>query len=313
VGSNRPIDHVLGALEGVEQHNGHYIALCPGHPDRNTPSLSVTEKEDGAVLVHCFVCKDQEKVLRALEERGVRRSDLFGGTDEGPNANGGKKAKRRMCLTHVYDYKTPDGRFIKHHTLRFASPPEGKVHHPDCRGDHINSRKDKDFLQARPDGNGGYVYGLDDVQTILYNLADVMQAALDGEMVVLVEGEKDADNGMERLGLTTTTCPMGAKHFKPHYAGYLTGAHVVVVADNDGPGGEHAEKVARELLPFVASVKVLRLPDLPEKGDLTDWIEAGGTREEFDSLVSKLPNSFSPLRSRSLGRKNFCRSSHSGR
>src|SRR3712207_9551099 len=87
------------------------MALCPGHPDRNTPNLSVTENEDGTVLVHCFVCKDQEKVLRALEERGIRRSDLFYENSQGPVRNGSKKAKRRMCLTKVYAYKTPDGRF----------------------------------------------------------------------------------------------------------------------------------------------------------------------------------------------------------
>jgi DNA polymerase-1 len=305
VGSDRPIDLVLGALEGVEQHNGYFKALCPSHPDQNTPSLSVTEKEDGAVLVYCFVCKDQERVLRALEERGIRGSVLFNENSQGPVRNDGKKAKRRMCLAKVYDYKTPDGRFIKHNTLRFASPPEGEIHHPDCRGDHFSSRKDKDFRQARPDDNGGYVFGLDGVQTILYNLADVMQAALCGEMVVWVEGEKDADNGMERLGLITTTCPMGAKHWKPHYAGFLTGAHVVIVADNDGPGREHAELVARELLPFAASVKVLKLPNLPEKGDLTDWIEAGGTREEFDSLVSEAPQFILPTRGSEFGEKEI--------
>jgi hypothetical protein len=180
VGRDRPIDRVIGALEGVERHNGRFKALCPAHDDHD-PSLDIKEEEDGRALVYCHVCKDQEKVLRALEERGIRRSDLFGGTDEGPNPNGSKKSKRRMCLTKVYNYKTPDGRFIKHHTLRFTPPPEGEAHHLDCLGDHRNSsKKDKDFLQARPNANGGYVYGLDGVQPILYDLGGVMQAALDG-------------------------------------------------------------------------------------------------------------------------------------
>jgi putative DNA primase/helicase len=275
MGSDRLIRNVLDCLEGVEQHNGHFKAFCPGHPDRITPNLSVTESEDGTVLVHCFVCKDQEKVLRALEERGVHRSHLFYENSQSPVRNGGKKAKRRMCLTKVYDYKTPDGRFIKHHTLRFTPSPEDGAHHSDCLGDHFNSsKKDKDFLQARPNAEGGYVYGLDGVQPILYDLGGVMQASLDGQMVVWVEGDKDADNGSERLGLTTTTCPMGAKHWKPHYASFLTGAHVVIVADNDGPGGEHAEKVARHLLPFAASVKILYLPGLPEKGG-SDRLDRG--------------------------------------
>jgi len=306
VGSDRPIDRVLGALEGVERYNGYFKALCPGHLDQNTPSLSVTEKEDGAVMVYCFVCKDQEQVLRALEERGIRRSNLFYENGNGSDRNGGKKAKRRMCLTKVYDYKTPDGKVIKHHTLRFSPPPDGEQHHPNCLAEHCNSRrKDKDFRQARPDPNDGYVYGLDGVQPILYDLGDVMRASLDGQMVVWVEGEKDADKGRERLGLTTTTCPMGAKHFKPHYAAYLTGAHVVIVADNDEPGREHAEKVAGELLPFAASAKILELPDLPEKGDLTDWIDTGGTREEFDSLVSEAPQFFLPTKESEFGEKEY--------
>jgi putative DNA primase/helicase len=303
------IRNILDPLEGVErQHNSHFKARCPAHDDHNQSLYikEIGEDEDRKVGVYCFVCKDQEKVLRALEERGIRRSDLFYDNGKGIDLNGGKKAKKRMCLTKVYDYKTPDGKLIKHNTLRFTPPSEGETHHPGCLGEHFNSnRKDKDFLQARPDDNGSYVFGLDGVQTILYNLGDVMQAALRGEMVVLVEGEKDADNGKERLGLTTTTCPMGAKHWKPHYAGFLTGANVVIVADNDGPGREHADMVARELLPFAASVKILRLPDLPEKGDLTDWIDAGGSREEFDSLVSETPQYFLPTKESEFGERVF--------
>jgi putative DNA primase/helicase len=288
--SDRPIEHVLDALEGVEeQHDGSVKALCPAHDDHD-PSLHLEEvgKNGGCkVLVHCFVCKDQEKVLRALEERGIDRSDLFYENGKGPGRSGGKKNKRRMCCTGIYDYKTPDGKFIRHHTLRGMLPPDGEEHHPNCRGEHFySSKKGKDFRQARPDSNGGYAYGLDGVQPILYNLGEVMRASMGGEMVVLVEGEKDADNGKEHLGLTTTTCPMGAKHWKPYYASYLTGAHVVVVADNDAPGREHAEMVARELLTFAASVKILELPGVPEGGNLTDWIEGGGNRAEFERLVS---------------------------
>jgi DNA polymerase-1 len=173
-------------------------------------------------------------------------------------------------------------------------------------GDHFNSRKkDKDFLQARPDDNGGYVYGLDGTQTIIYNLPQVVRASLRGETVVWVEGEKDADNGKRRLGLTTTTCPQGARHWKPHYAGFLTGAHVVIVADNDGPGREHADMVAKELLPFTASVKVLKLPGLPKKGDLSDWIDFGGTREEFDRLVSETPQFILPTKESGFGENEF--------
>src|SRR5215204_4559601 len=103
--SNRLLRNVLDRLEGVEQHNGHFKALCPAHDD-HSQSLYVKEtSENGGrkVLVYCFVCKDQEKVLRALEGRGISRSDLFRENGKDQNRSGGKKIQRRMCLIHVYD------------------------------------------------------------------------------------------------------------------------------------------------------------------------------------------------------------------
>src|SRR5215210_1742050 len=38
----RPIDRVLERLEGVEAHNGYFMALCPAHDDQD-PSLSLRE------------------------------------------------------------------------------------------------------------------------------------------------------------------------------------------------------------------------------------------------------------------------------
>jgi hypothetical protein len=42
----RPADRVLERLDGVERRNGYHIALCPAHDDQ-TPSLSITEGDDG--------------------------------------------------------------------------------------------------------------------------------------------------------------------------------------------------------------------------------------------------------------------------
>jgi putative DNA primase/helicase len=53
-------------------------------------------------------------------------------------------------------------------------------------------------------------------------------------------------------------------------------------------GQDHAEDVARALYGTAMSVKVLHLPDLPIKGDVSDWIEAGGTRDELERLARDL-------------------------
>jgi DNA primase len=46
---------------------------------------------------------------------------------------------------------------------------------------------------------------------------------------------------------------------------------VVILPDNDEPGRLHAQQVATSVYNVAASVKVLHLPDLPEKGDVSDW------------------------------------------
>ncbi|MFM7698894.1 MAG: CHC2 zinc finger domain-containing protein, partial [Limnohabitans sp.] len=49
-----PIELVLSRLDKVRQRQvGQWSACCPSHKD-TTPSLSVRETEDGAVLLHCF-------------------------------------------------------------------------------------------------------------------------------------------------------------------------------------------------------------------------------------------------------------------
>src|SRR5215218_801050 len=78
-----------------------------------------------------------------------------------------------------------------------------------------------------------------------------------------------------------------------------------LVPDNDEAGRKHVLKVAESLLGIAACVKVLDLPDLPEKGDLSDWIDAGGTRKEFDSLVSEAPHFFLPTKESEFGEKEF--------
>lgn len=36
-------------------------------------------------------------------------------------------------------------------------------------------------------------------------------------------------------------------------------------------------------------VKVLQLPNLPVKGDISDWLDAGGTRDQLVALVKGTP------------------------
>ena len=62
-------DDVAAALGG-RRSGKCWRAKCPAHDD-NDPSLSITQADDGRVLVYCFAGCDQAAVLSALEDLGV--------------------------------------------------------------------------------------------------------------------------------------------------------------------------------------------------------------------------------------------------
>ena len=78
---------------------------------------------------------------------------------------------------------------------------------------------------------------------------------------------------------------MVREKWRDEYSQHLADANVVILPDNDEPGEQHCKAVAKSLMHVAASVKVLRLPGLPRKGDAYDWVQAGGTAEQLWLLV----------------------------
>jgi DNA primase len=70
----------------------------------------------------------------------------------------------------------------------------------------------------------------------------------------------------------------------------LRNADVVLVPDNDEPGWKHIHEVGAGLAAIAARTRVLILPGLGPKGDVKDWLAAGGTREQLDALVEAAPD-----------------------
>ncbi len=139
----------------------------------------------------------------------------------------------------------------------------------------------KRFIQRRPSGNG-WTWGIKGIAQVPYRL----QKLSDDDLVFVVEGEKDVHT-LERLGLTATCNNGGAGNFKPELAQYFTGKHVGIIADNDEPGREHSKGVAALLKPVAASVRIVELPNLPAKGDVTDFLNAGGTYQQIAERYAK--------------------------
>ena len=103
-------------------------------------------------------------------------------------------------------------------------------------------------------------------------------------LIILCEGEKCAD-ALWGLGFAATTRAGGSSKWDFELTPYFGGRHVVILPDNDSAGLIYAQKVIDALLGTVASLKVCELPDLPEKGDVIDWLDAGGTKETLSLLI----------------------------
>ena len=138
--------------------------------------------------------------------------------------------------------------------------PQEKLLFQVCRMDP------KDFRQRRPDGNGGWIWNLKGIEPALYRLPEVLKA----QEVIIVEGEKDADT-VSQMGLTGTTCAMGAGKWRESYNEALKGKNVVLIPDNDNEGREHMAKVGASLNGIAKSLKWIDLPGLASKGDISDW------------------------------------------
>lgn len=154
-----------------------------------------------------------------------------------------------------------------------------------CRFQQSNG--EKTFRQRRPDGKSGWIWNTKGIKKPPFRLPELLAASPD-EPVFIVEGEKDVLN-LVGGQFVATTCAQGAGKWKVSYKHYLKGRQVVILPDNDSKGGEHAQDVARKLYGFPVSIKIVELPGLAEKGDVSDWIEAGHSPQELSDLVQTAP------------------------
>ena len=254
------IDDVLGRFPGAKQTPNGWQAKCPAHDDK-VASLSISVQDDGKILLHCHAGCELKDILHAV---GLKTQNLFpAGQQQSPADTG-----RRIVAT--YDYTDAQGK-LAYQVVRFR--PKG-------------------FSQRRREvtANGTkWVWNLKGITRYLFRLPQVKAAIAQGRIVYVVEGEKDAVN-LERLGLTATCNPGGAGKWLKPYSQQLAGADVVILPDNDLPGRGHADKVAASLDGLAARIRVVELPNLQPKGDVTDWVESGGAAEDLRRIVSEAPD-----------------------
>ena len=93
--------------------------------------------------------------------------------------------------------------------------------------------------------------------------------------IIVCEGEKCCDV-VASIGLYATTSAHGADSASKTDWSPLAGRDVVILPDHDKAGEGYAADVAGILsrLKPPAKVRIVRLPGLPEHGDIADWRDA---------------------------------------
>jgi putative DNA primase/helicase len=250
LGPTDPVQLVLSHLKGARRTGAGWQARCPAHDDR-TPSLSISHGDDGRALLKCHSGCSFESIVSTL---GIREADLF-------PARPDTISSRAVECHYVYTDE--------------AGAPLFRAVRTNPKG----------FYQQRADGHGGWANGVHGVRQVPYNLPAVRGKAAAGGVVFVAEGEKDC-HALTALGLVATTNAGGAGKWTATHAEHLRGARVVVLPDNDDPGRSHAENVARLCADAGATwVRVVELPGLAPKGDVSDWLAAGGQRGALEQLV----------------------------
>lgn len=175
-----------------------------------------------------------------------------------------KAPAEKPRLAATYDYLTADGE------LQFQV----------CR------MEPKTFRQRRPDPEnpGGWLWTVKGMDLVPYRLPELLAA--DPKAIVFVcEGEKDVD-ALRAIGLVATCNAAGAGKWYDACTEALRGRHVVILPDNDPAGVNHAALVAAKLRGAAKTCRTLPLPGLPEKGDVSDWLAAGGTADKLRAMVA---------------------------
>lgn len=242
------VHELLQRFRGVRKRQWGWQCICPAHDDRRTSLTVRLADRTNDVLLKCHAGCGYDAILQAA---GLNRTDCYGERGTRPMGE----------IVATYDYQDEHGKLL-FQSVRFEP---------------------KDFKQRRP-VNGGWEWGLGNTRRVLYRLPGLL--ADERQPVVLVEGEKDADR-LVNLGLVATCNPMGAGKWSDDYTLMLKNRRVVVIPDNDKPGREHAANVVKHLLPAAQRVAQLDLEGLPDKGDVSDWLNAGGTKERLIELCKE--------------------------
>jgi hypothetical protein len=246
---------IANALGG-EVSGNQVLAPGPGHSAKDR-SLAVKLNECGDdIIVHSHAGNDPITCKDYVRER----CGMPGWKPNGATHINGAANRPRVVATYIYPQA--DG------------TPYLRVQRTDTKAFWQSHWNGAEWVRGKPPG-----------PKIPYRLPDF--ARFPGAPIYIVEGEKDAN----RLAtdLLATTASEGAGKWTSDLNEHFRGREVYILPDNDEPGRKHAGDVATHLHGIAAKVVIVTLPGLPDKGDVSDWLNAGGSLETLGALCLDAP------------------------
>ena len=224
-----------GASKGT---NGWWSAKCPAHEDGKA-SLGLHDTDDGGVAWKCMAGCDSKAVGDALKAEGL--------LPERPKRE--RKAKAKPA-------RSSPPTTTRTRTARCCSRW--------CATSRRTSGSGGPTRTARRAGSGASATS----RRPLYRLPELL-AADPAEPVFLVEGEKDVDR-LRSLGLTATTTAQGADNWsKTDHSAARRPPCRHPARQRRRRAASTPPRSRRDLAGKAASVRLLSLPGLPPKGDVS--------------------------------------------
>ncbi|MCY0926263.1 phage/plasmid primase, P4 family [Streptomyces sp. H27-H1] len=294
---------ILARLKGVEEDHDGYLALCPAHNDRAHPSLKLTLKEDGVLLMVCRTGCAKADILKAIP---LPASALFDVDGQGARTISAKVpetigpaeiAGLRMFVDQTSSWLPDVDDAEEYLTNRFGLSVEAAQelgvgyfsHHLEFKAPWLSGSFTRyPRLTVPLAGFDGVIRGLQgrdlsgkcparwvgltNVDGKAWSKYGVMRSGAGFDTVLICEGPGDAltsvGAGYDAVAIRGAGLARNAA-LVAELAGGLRDLDVVICGDRDRAGAGFTDSLAVALVRAGVMVRRLEIPN--DGDDLTDW------------------------------------------
>lgn len=258
-------EEILSRFQVIRRYSDKAQCRCPCHDDKQA-SLTISKGRKGA-MIYCHAGCGFEDIIRAV---GLKKQDLF------------------------YEFKPPNSNWRAYIESREKRRIEAVYNYVSFNDNYAFTKirmQEKKMIYGML-SNGRFTYGLGGRSRkelcavyVPNGIQDMNRGISEGKPIFIPEGERDVDI-LVKQGYIALTYG-GVNDWTLDMAQLFKGAVVYVLADNDESGRRVANTIQSDLQGIAKSAKVIvPVPDIP-KADISDYFEAGHSREEFEQLLKE--------------------------